>query len=438
MLQFAPDSVRPMQTQKEFHNLLVNLLADLEQISVLWQVAALAACLALAWWLTRLIRPRIGEAEGAWKISAGGAQRDIFPLTALLLVVIAKAVLKQWQSVHLLNVAIPLLLALAIIQVAVYMLRSVFATSGRLANWERFISWTIWIILAFYLSGFLSEIIEILDSLSLRVGKQRISLLLVLEGLASVAITVLLALWLGSWLEARLMRAELMDLNLRVVLSKIVRAALIVVGVMIVLPLVGIDITVLSVFSGALGVGLGFGLQKIASSYVSGFIILLDRSIRIGDTVTVDNRNGSVTQMTTRYTVLKSGDGTEAIIPNDTLITSTVVNHSFSDRKVRLTVPVQVGYGSPLETAMQVMLEAAKRQPRVLSDPAPKVFIKGFGDNGINLELGIWVGDPEEGHLELRSEINLEIWREFKKQGVEIPFPQREVRVLKESASGYP
>lgn len=417
--------------QKEFHNLLVNLLADLQQINVLWQVAALAASLGLAWWVTRLIRPRIGEAEGAWKIGAGGAQRALFPLTALLLVVIAKAVLKQWQSVHLLNVAIPLLLALAIIQVAVYMLRSIFAPSGRLANWERFISWTVWIVLALYLSGFLSEITEILDGMSFRVGKQRISVLLILQGIVSVAITILLALWAGSWLERRLMRADLMDLHLRVVLSKIVRAALIVLAVMIALPVVGIDITVLSVFGGAVGVGLGFGLQKIASSYVSGFIILLDRSIRIGDTVTVDNRIGSVTQMTTRYTVLKSGDGTEAIIPNDTLITSTVVNHSFSDRRVRLALPVQVGYGSPLETAMQIMRDAAKKQPRVLSDPAPKVFIKGFGDNGINLELGIWVDDPEEGHLELRSEINLEIWREFKKQGIEIPFPQREVRVIK-------
>jgi small-conductance mechanosensitive channel len=177
-------------------------------------------------------------------------------------------------------------------------------------------------------------------------------------------------------------------------------------------------------------VGLGLGLQKIASNYVSGFIILLDRSVRIGDNITVDNRSGQVTEITTRYVVLKSPDGTEALIPNDTLVTSTVVNQSYTDRKLRVAIPVQVSYRSDLEQAMAILVDAARRQPRVLADPEPSVALKEFADSGINLELGAWISDPEEGRIGLVSAINLEIWREFRRQGIEIPFPQREVRLL--------
>ena len=196
------------------------------------------------------------------------------------------------------------------------------------------------------------------------------------------------------------------------------------------LPLIGVDITVLSVFGGALGVGLGLGLQKIASNYVSGFIILLDRSLRLGDVVTVDNRTGKVIDLTNRYVVLHGLDGVESIVPNDTFITSTVVKQTHTDNRVRLALTIQISYGSALEAAMRLMQEAARKQPRVLAEPEPMVFLKEFSDNGINLELGFWISDPEEGQIGLRSAINMEIWREFQNNGIEIPFPQREVRLL--------
>ncbi|MBI2779803.1 MAG: mechanosensitive ion channel, partial [Gammaproteobacteria bacterium] len=166
------------------------------------------------------------------------------------------------------------------------------------------------------------------------------------------------------------------------------------------------------------------------SNYVSGFIILLDQSIHLDDIITADIRYGSVSRLTARYIGLKALDGTEAIIPNDTLITSTVVNHSYSDRKIRIGIPVQISYASPLETAMNIVLHTAQHHPRVINDPEPKVYLKEFAENGISLELSIWISDPEEGQLSLRSDINLEIWREFQKQGIEIPYPQRNIRII--------
>ncbi len=412
------------------HNLLTELLSDLEQTRMLWQLAVLGFSLALAWGFSRLLRSHLPKSEGAAKVGLGGVSRVAFPLIALLLVVIGKTVLKNWHSVNLLNIATSLLLAMALVRLAVYALRKIFAPSGWLHSSERFIATAIWIGLALHLTGFLPEILDAMDELSFHAGKLKISLLTILSGILSILVTLMAAMWLGRVLEARVMATEHLDMNLRVVLSKLFNALLVVLGILVALPLAGIDITVLSVFGGALGVGIGFGLQKIASNYVSGFIILLDRSIHPGDSLTVDGRFGTVSQLTARYMVLKGLDGTEAIIPNETLISSTVINHSYTNRHIRVGISVQVGYQSDLERAMEIMKEAATQQSRVLADPETKVFLKSFGDNGIDLEMNIWINDPEEGQLGLKSDINLEIWRQFQAAGIEIPYPQRNVRII--------
>jgi small-conductance mechanosensitive channel len=200
--------------------------------------------------------------------------------------------------------------------------------------------------------------------------------------------------------------------------------------VLIALPLVGIDLTVLSVFGGALGVGIGFGLQKIAANYISGFIILLDRSISPGALITIDNRYGEVTRLTARYIVLRSLDGTEAIIPNETVVNGTVVNHSYSDNAVRVELPIQISYQSNLELALELMQKAAWHHPRVVKKPEPIALVVAFADSGINLELYAWIADPENGRGNLRSELYLQLWSAFKAHGIEIPFPQREVRLV--------
>lgn len=411
-------------------NLLTVFLSDLEQTVILWQVAVLILSFALAWGFNYSLSGRLPKAEGASKIGLGGVSRVAFPLIALLLILIGRSALKNLHSVNLLNIVVPLLFALMLIRIFVYALRQVFTSSGWLHRSERYLAMTIWLGFALHLTGLLPDIIKAMDYLSFNIGLQRISMLNVLSGILAILVTMLAAMWLGRLLEKKIMVTDHLDLNLRVVMSKLIRASLVVAGILVALPLAGIDITVLSVFGGALGIGLGFGLQKIASNYVSGFIILLDRSIHPGDVLTVDGRFGKVSQLTTRYMVLQSNDGTEAIIPNETLVSSTVINHSYSNRQILVSIPLQISYQSDLQRATDIMLSAASLQPRVLSEPASKVYLKSFGDNGIDLILGIWISDPEEGQLGLRSDINMEIWRGFKEAGIEIPYPQRDVRII--------
>jgi len=428
-----------MQSDKEFQSLVRNLITDVQEISVLWQLAVLLASFGLAWLLQRQFRQRIPTQTSASRtlnISVNSMSRLMFPLLALALVILGRWALHHWYSTHVLNIVIPLLFALALVRAAVYMLRRVFSSQEWLRPWERFIGWAVWIGLVLYITGLMPEILTLLDDISFHVGKQRLSVLLIAQGILAFTISMLVALWLARSFEARIMDAGSLDMNQRVILSKISSTILILTGVLVALPMVGVDITVLSVFGGALGVGLGLGLQKIASNYISGFIILLDRSLHIGDIVTVDNRKGEVISLTTRYVVLKSDDGTEALIPNDTFITSTVVNQTYSNHRLRLLFPIQIGYASPAEVAMNIMLEAAKKRQQILVSPEPVVYLKEFADSGINLEMIVWVEDPEGGVLNLRSGLNLEILSEFQKNGIEIPFPQREVRIVRPSKMG--
>jgi len=421
-----------MAQPESVHNLLLEALADIGQPAMLWQLAVIGAAIALAWGLARLATRRLPPPDAA-KPSLHGLRHALAPLLALILLLVAKAVLKAWLAPTLVNLAIPLLLALTLLRLASQLLRYVFAPSGLLRLVEHAVTWVVLIGLALHLTGLHHEVLAVLDEIGFRVGGQRISLLLILQGVLSVVVTLLVALSVGHMLENRIMRSEGLDQNLRLVFSKITRAVLILFAVVIALPLAGIDITFLSVFGGALGVGLGFGLQKIAANYVSGFIILLDRSVHIGDLMTVDNRYGEITQISTRYTVLKAMDGTEAIIPNETMISSVVVNHSFTNRELRVSLPVQIGYDSDVDKAMAILAEVAAGHPRVLKTREPQAFLREFADSGINLELVVWINDPEEGQLNLRSALNLEIWKRFQAEGIEIPYPRRDVRILNQS-----
>jgi small-conductance mechanosensitive channel len=416
----------------EAYNLLFELWRDLHDVRMLWQIAALGMGLAVAWWGNRLMQPRLAKVDQTINFTVGGLQRLQFPLTALVVVLIGRAVLKQWNSVNLLDVAVPLLTALAIARIVVYALRRVFSPSGWLRASERFIVWAVWLGFAAYITGLAPEILNFLDDAGFNIGRQRVSLLVILQAALSVSVTLLLALWLGRTIESRLMRADTLDVNLRVMFAKLAQALLVLAAILIALPAVGIDLTVLSIFGGAVGVGLGFGLQKIASNYVSGFIILLDRSVSPGNVITVDKYSGELTKMTARYVVVRGLDGTETLIPNETLVTSSVVNHSYTDRRVRVSVPVPVSYRTDLQVATRVLEDAGRKHPRVLRDPAPQVLITQFGANGIDLELGVWIDDPQSGSAGLRSDLFGAIWDAFKTHGIEIPSPQREVRVVVE------
>lgn len=317
-----------------------------------------------------------------------------------------------------------------LIRVALAVFHSAIPSNRFSERMESSLSAALWGAFLLWASGIDDLIITWLRGLQFSVGSARLSLYTVLTGLLWVGIMVVGALWLSRYIDTRLRGSVRLDPNLKIVLSKIARTILLVLSVLIALPLVGIDLTVLSVFGGALGVGLGFGLQKIASNYVSGFIILGDRSVRPGDRLTVNNFTGYVTQITARFVVLRSSSGQEALIPNETFITSTVINESYSGNSLWQSLDVQVAYDTDLAAALQILQEAAAAQERIKTDPPPQAYLVGFSDNGIDLKLGFWVRDPENGFLGLNSAVLLSVWQRFNEVGIEFPFPQREVRIL--------
>ena len=412
---------------KQVLQLVSDLAADLRDPGFIWQVVALLVSLAGAWAFARWWRGR--QEMGAGRLHQASA-RLAFPISGALLVGAAKLALKPFIHVNLLKIALPLLGSMALVRTVVFVLRQAFPKAIWLTAWERIIAALVWGWLALYITDLAPFVIEALEQVEFHIGKQAVNLWMLLHGVVTVFLTVVLALWIAGIIEQRLMSVDTLDSSLRIVGVRVAKALLTVGALIISLTLVGIDMTALSVFTGALGVGLGLGLQRIASNYVSGFIILLDRSIRIGNFVQVGNDTGEVTQITTRYTVLRHPGGAEFIVPNETLIGSTVQNQTYSDKRLRLATTVGVAYDTDLELASRLMCAAAAEQPRVLTDPPPKVLLTQFADSAINLELGFWIGDPEEGRGNVLSDVNFAIVDAFRKQGVQIPFPQRDVRIV--------
>lgn len=424
-----------MSAGGEAGRFLLDLWQDLQQTEVLWQVGVLVGCFLLAWGIDRWFRTRYSGASAAGSPALDFGRRGLkrlgLPVAMLLLVLAARPVLAQWHHVNLLSLAVPLLVSLVLIRAVMFVARqSFFASAPWLQSFERILAFCVWAVVALHILGVLPDVIDLLESVHFHLGKEKLNLWLLLQGVAAVLATLLVALWIGAAIESKLMQAEGLDGNLRLVLTRVMRALLILLAVLIGLPLVGIDLTTLSVFGGALGVGLGLGLQRIAANYVSGFIILLDRSIGIGNLVEVAGQRGVVSRITTRYTLLRSPIGAEVIVPNEMLVGSIISNETLTDPKVRVGTQIQVAYGTDLERAMAILVDAAKAQARVLVDPPPKAFLVAFADSGINLELGFWIADPEAGSLQVRSDIHLAIWKAFQAAGIEIPYPQREVRML--------
>jgi len=404
--------------------------------SGVWQlliiiIAALLAGIAHNRWQAFIVE-RIGrdERQGLRRMALRGSGRVIFPLVMALLVLTGSAVMESYTiGTPLLNLLTPLLLSLAIIRIVVYALRRAFGPSTALRAWEGLISTLIWAGVAMHLLGWLPVVISALDGPSVTLGEVRLSILSLMKFAVSAAAFIVLARWLSRAIEQRTKRSEYLSGSMQVGLSKISKVLLYTIAILIALNSIGINLTSLAVFGGALGVGLGFGLQRIASNFISGFILLFDRSIKPGDVITVGNRFGWVVGLHARYIVVRDRDGVETLIPNENLITSEVTNWSYSDKHVRVKVPVQISYGDDPELAMEIMKNACEASGRVLSDPPPQVRMLAFGDNGIELELRLWLDDPEGGVGSVKSEVNLAIWKGFKEQGITIPFPQRVIHI---------
>ncbi|MDN0084797.1 mechanosensitive ion channel [Crenobacter sp. SG2305] len=366
--------------------------------------------------------------------------RLVLPMSSQVLVILSTVVwvLLLGRSGIVLPIMSAMLFWFGAIRVLTAVVRQVLPQGKLERHSEHVLATTLWIGFISWAIGFDHFVLDWLDSVAFTVGKTRLSLLTMISTLLWVSVIMICSLWVSKLAEARVMKLQQVDLNLRIVITKLLRTVLVVVGVLVALPVLGVDLSVLSVFGGALGVGLGFGLQKIASNYVSGFIILLDRSIRVGDRLMVDNRVGYVSKLTSRYVVLKGLDGSEALVPNDTLISNTVLNQSYSDKAMWASLSIQVGYSTDLDVALGILAEAAKEHPRVMRTPGPGAYVTAFAESGINLDLGFWVADPENGFMGLKSDLYLAIWRRFKQEGIEIPFPQREVRILADGSQPDP
>lgn len=275
----------------------------------------------------------------------------------------------------------------------------------------------------------LKDAIHTILGFSFPLGKSHISLQNVVEAVAACLVVIVLVLWITRSIEKRVLRRAIDDLSLRRIVTNVVRATLLMVGLLLTLAAIGVDLTALSVFGGALGVGLGFGLQKLAANYVSGFVVLFERSVRIGDHIRIDNFEGRITDITTRYTLVRALNGREAVIPNEKLMTERVENLSLSDRQLLLTSRISVGYTSDVEQVRVLLMRAATASPRVLADPAPAALLVDFGSDGLDFALNYWIGDPENGQLNVQDVVNTAVLAALREHGIEIPYPQRVVHL---------
>ena len=385
------------------------------------ELAIVIACTALAWVIDSHVR-RQRAARGDATLNADmppdRVARVLFPLLVLVLLFVARIVHVRYAPPLFLDIALPLALAVAATRILIYALRRIFPQQRWLPGWERGIVLLVLAVLVLHYVGVLPQMLTELDNVVVPIGKSHITLLAIGRGVLVVLVTLVVTLWISGLIEQRLLSSETLEGNLRVVLAKSVRALLLLVAILLALQAVGIDLTVLSVFGGALGVGIGLGLQKLASNYIAGFTILLDRSIRIGDVVTVDNRYGTIARVTARYVVVRSLDGVESIVPNETLVTTTVLNHTYTTKEVRVAVGARVTYDSDVEKALATMEEIAATEPRVLKTPPPRAFVVRIAETGVDLELGVWINDPEAGNLDLRSALNRKMLAAFRAQSV--------------------
>ena len=372
------------------------------------------------------------SSKGNWKFAGDAFSKIINPIIFSIIILISSYILNVYQDTNLLDIAQILAMALILIRLVVYLVRYILQPNPLLNAYENILSFILWIFVALYLFGILKPILNTLESITFSFGEKDFSILLVIQLLIGIFVSIIVAMTLGRFIENRLMKINQLSLNGRVMINKVLRIALYVIAVVIALDTIGLDLTFLSVFGGAFGVGLAFGMQKIASNYISGFTILLDKSVQIGDILTIGEHYGIVNSIQSRYTVLRKLDGVEVIIPNETLIAENIVNHTSSDRKVRVAIDIQIGYNSSVDEATKIMLSCCNAQERVIKEnPEPTVYLMNFGESGIDLKLVFFILDAEEGTYRLRSDINKEIWKQFNEKNIEIPFPQRVIHINK-------
>jgi small-conductance mechanosensitive channel len=399
------------------------------------QVIAVAIAFGLAWLLGRMLRPALLSLverltpEGRGERIRRQVHDLTMPVVWLLLQwsFLATAVRNEQPS-EVLRITSTLLAAWVVIHLA----SSIF----RDPSWYRGIATMAWIVAALRLLHLLEPTLEFLDELAITLGGVRLSAFLVLKGGLLAAVLLRSALAVSAVLQRRIDSLPNLTPSARVLTGKVLQLVLVTLAVVVALGSIGIDLTAFAIFSGAVGVGVGFGLQKVVSNLISGIILLVDRSVKPGDVIEVGQTYGWVNSLGARYASIITRDGTEHLIPNEDLITLPVVNWSFSNSLVRRKVPIGIHYNSDLDLATKLILEAARATDRVLVQPAPVCLLKGFGDSSVDLELRFWISDPQNGVSNVADGVLRKVWHAFHEHGVEIPYPQRDIHLR--SAPGWP
>ncbi len=416
-----------------FSPLLQDLIDPFYSVYTWWQIGVIVSGLLFAILIGERLQNRLqpaiqpGVATGYRRFAMRTGVLATTPLILWLWLLAGSAVLRHWQKIptEFLHYAILLAGALTLIRMGVFVLRHSFSPGSRLKAWEGVLTFTIWSLVALHILGWLPLVKEILDEYAVKFGTVRVSLLTVVSFLLSAALLLVLALWIANAFHARVMRSQSLDLSMKIALTKLSNFLLLLLAVVVALLTAGIDLTALTIFGGALGVGLGLGLQRTVSNFVSGFIIIFEESIHPGDVIGLANNTfGVVQSLNARYIVVRNPDGLDVLIPNEELVNSQITNWSYNgDRNIRLRLPIPIGYNDDPEQALAIMEQAACGHERVLTDPKPAAYLLGFGENSVNLELGIWINDPERGINQLRSSLYLRIWKEFSAAGITISAP---------------
>ena len=358
-------------------------------------------------------------------------------ILALVLVLLARSGLQAAHfDITVLDAAARLIGTYVVVRVAVLLFAASLGNKSWMQHWENRVTLFIWLAVAAEYLGWLDPFISTLDSIGVAAGKSRITLWSILKLLFTLTLFVLVAAWISRWVERRLKKMNTLAPSTRIGIAKFANAFLIALSILMGLNAAGVDLTALTVLTGAIGLGLGFGLQSIAANFVSGFVLLMDRSIKPGDVISLSGQSGTSTEnfgwvqeLRGRYVVVRDRDGVEMLVPNQQLISNAVINWSYTDPRIRLKLPIRVSYRDDPELALEILLTACKGQARVLPDPAPVSRLMHFSDSGIELELRFWISDPQEGVNNVRSEVNRAIWRLFKEHKITIPVAQHDVRV---------
>lgn len=409
-----------------------------------WQIGVLLAgtilALLIGQQLQRRLQPAIqpGGTRGIRRTAMRTGVLVAIPLILWLWLVATSALLRHFKGMptDILHLAILLVGALTLIRMVVFVLRHSFSPGSKLKAWEGAMTISIWGIVALQILGWLPFIQQLLDDYSVTLGKVRISIYTVTSFVLSIALLILVALWASNAIQTLISRSQALDENLKIAIAKMAKFLMLALAILTAMVTAGIDLTALAVFGGALGVGLGLGLQRIVSNFVSGIILSFEGSVQPGNVITVGQTFGVVKELHARYIVVRNRDGMDILIPNENLITSEIINWSYGDRDARFRLPVQISYQDDPEQALTILEKAAHDTQRVLQDPPPAAHLMGFGESGIDLELRLWVRDPENGVNNVRSDVYRRIWRELREAGITIPFPQRDVHLKPAPAAG--